>query len=607
MASSLQCLSHATPLTRHFLSNQFLLDLNIANPLGTAGKLAHAYETVLKDIWMKQPDATSPTALKRAIAIFAPRFAGCSQHDAQEFLAYLLDGLHEDLNRIRNAPYVELPDVSGDMNFHVAGAQAWDAHQRRNDSVVMGTFYGQFKSTCVCPTCERVSVSFDAFNHVSLEIPQLHNLTRFVPVMFVSEGVNTRYLVEVKRSGFVGDLRNELSLLCGVPVLRLSLCDVFEHSIYDILKDNKQLSVIRTSDIIVAYEVDPYTNSTIHAIGTNGLALANQPESDEVDGDKAVQKELFGYPFLVSFPADLTCRQVWERMWSLIKNHVDEEQRDLLTIRVVDNTSKPKPIFLDANVGTTNEDASALSPTNDEKLATYLGEGCTERFLFIALEWRNREQVESREEPERPEAMSLDPDKFVESTFHPSYAKALEKQRASNSFSKGVTLDQCFDTFTRPERLDENNMWYCSKCKEHVRAMKTMELWKLPNILVVHLKRFEFKHALRRDKLDTFVDFPLDGLDMSSHCASARRMGKEVVDDSVDATYDLFGVTNHYGRLGFGHYTAFARKWDEEGMSKEWSLFDDSTVRCVGDGRGRDDGVVTPSAYVLFYRRRTFT
>ena len=81
------------------------MDLNTSNPLGTGGKLALAYEVFLKDIWMKQGiTSISPTALKRAIALFAPRFANYQQHDAQEFLAYLFDGLHEDLNRIRRAP-----------------------------------------------------------------------------------------------------------------------------------------------------------------------------------------------------------------------------------------------------------------------------------------------------------------------------------------------------------------------------------------------------------------------------------------------------------------------------------------------------------------------
>jgi len=599
MASSLQCLSHATPLTRYFLSNQFLQDLNIANPLGTGGKLAHAYETVLKDIWMKQSDTTSPTALKRAIAMFAPRFAGCSQHDAQEFLAYLLDGLHEDLNRIRSAPYVELPDVSGDMNFHVAGAQAWEAHQRRNDSEIMNIFYGQFKSTCVCPICQRVSVSFDAFNHISLEIPQVNDLTRLVPVT-VSNGTNVRYLVDVRKSACVGDLRSELSNLCGIPVQRLAICDVYEHSIYDILKDNRQLTTIRTTDVLVAYEVDPYTNSTIHAIATNRMVPTPRDNVD-AEYDQMIPMELFGYPFLTSFSADFTCRQVWEHLWKMVEKHVDEDQKCCLTVRIVDNMGKPYPIFLDANVGTIDDDSTVVSPTSDEILAKFLDNGYTESFLFIALEWSDCEKMEASD------VKSIDLNKFLECKIHPSYSVALEKHHFNRTSSQGVSLDQCFNTFTRPERLDENNMWYCSKCKEHVRAMKTMELWKLPNILVIHLKRFEFKNSLRRDKLDTSVDFPLEGLDMSRHCASTRKNGADVVDDSIDATYDLFGVTNHYGRLGFGHYTAFARKWDEEGMSNEWALFDDSSVRCIGSGKGRNNGVVSPSAYVLFYRRRTFT
>ena len=134
---------------------------------------------------MAGPPYMSPSTLKRAIAMFAPRFVGCSQHDAQEFLAYLLDGLHEDLNRIRCAPYLELPDVNENSDMEIAGEEAWNAHKRRNDSLVMDTFYGQFKSTCVCPRCHSVSVSFDAFNHVSLEIPQPQS-NRFIPVLIFS-------------------------------------------------------------------------------------------------------------------------------------------------------------------------------------------------------------------------------------------------------------------------------------------------------------------------------------------------------------------------------------------------------------------------------------
>ena len=56
---------------------------------------------------------------------------------------------------MRNPPYVIIPDFTIDKDLFVAGAEAWDAYSRRNDSLVMDSFYGQFKSTCVCPQCER--------------------------------------------------------------------------------------------------------------------------------------------------------------------------------------------------------------------------------------------------------------------------------------------------------------------------------------------------------------------------------------------------------------------------------------------------------------------
>jgi ubiquitin C-terminal hydrolase/tetratricopeptide (TPR) repeat protein len=566
MNSALQCLSHATPLTRHFLSNTFLQDVNNQNPLGTGGKLANAYNQMLREVWMAGPTAMSPTTLKRAIAMFAPRFVGCSQHDAQEFLAYLLDGLHEDLNRIREAPYVELPDVNENSDMAIAGAAAWNAHQRRNDSLVMDTFYGQFKSTCVCPQCQCVSVSFDAFNHVSLEIPQPQS-NRFIPILVFSKDGKPpeRRMVEIRRGCFVAALRKDLSEQCGIRGERLALCDLYEYTMYEILQDSKNVNAIRTTDVLAAFDVDPYTNTTVHAICTHCTLT------------KEGKRELFGFPFLTSFPADYTCQQVYQHLWKQIQ-HVPGVKEEWMQVCITDNNGKARPVF--------PGDTAIVPREYVDKVIDYLGKDCTERFLFVSLEW-----IDSAD---------LDKAAFIQLTDHSSYTEGLRKERAMGA-ARSVTLDQCFQTFTRPERLDDNNKWYCSKCKDHVRAMKTMELWRLPNILVVHLKRFEFKHALRRDKLDTFVDFDMEGLDMSKYISHNNTA--DFVQDQIPAMYDLFAVTNHFGRLGFGHYTAFARPWDEQqGMSKDWALFDDSSVRGV-----TPDSVVTPAAYVLFYRRRQFS
>lgn len=597
MNSALQCLSHATPLTRHFLSNKFRSDINGDNPLGTGGKLALAYDDAMKDVWMKSKGtAISPTALKRAIALFAPRFAGCLQHDAQEFLAYLLDGLHEDLNRIVKAPYVEMPDVTDGHNMAIAGARAWDAHKRRNESLVMDTFYGQFQSTCVCPKCQRVSVSFDAFNHVSLEIPQMDKMTVVIPVFVFRQGgssVPYRYGITLPRQSFVADLRRTLAEMTGIPPDRLILCDIYDNTVYELLNDKKHISTIRPNDVIGAYENEPYGSKSIHVIATHSLRMKDQSGKEQLAG--------FGFPVVTSFSEDLKVSEIWEHAWQHVDHIVSQDgssdgyvdvnktvrREDIFKIRLVDGHRKPVEVFQTPDGSL----SSFLPRESSETLLHHLGKDCAESFVFFSLEWENMKVS--------AEKQLIDPQEFAVYNDHKSLIDAVKLQR-SKSGAKGVTLDECFQTFTKPERLDEHNMWYCSNCKEHVRALKTMKLWRLPNILVVHLKRFEFKHALRRDKLDTFVDFPLENLDMNPHCANWKAP-HEMVDDAVPAKYDLFGVINHFGRLGFGHYTAFARQWDESAISQDWALFDDSSVR-----ETEKSAVVTPAAYVLFYRRRTF-
>eukprot|EP00658_Telonema_sp_P-2_P056796 TRINITY_DN4524_c0_g1_i5.p1 TRINITY_DN4524_c0_g1~~TRINITY_DN4524_c0_g1_i5.p1 ORF type:complete len:1535 (+),score=420.35 TRINITY_DN4524_c0_g1_i5:150-4607(+) len=97
MNSSLQCLSHTHELTTHFLSGQHTADINETNPLGSGGKLATAYSDFVNQLWTGGFGVISPSALKTQIGGINKQFEGCSQHDAEELLSCLLNGLHEDL------------------------------------------------------------------------------------------------------------------------------------------------------------------------------------------------------------------------------------------------------------------------------------------------------------------------------------------------------------------------------------------------------------------------------------------------------------------------------------------------------------------------------
>ncbi|OTB20291.1 hypothetical protein K445DRAFT_7081 [Daldinia sp. EC12] len=164
-------------------------------------------------------------------------------------------------------------------------------------------------------------------------------------------------------------------------------------------------------------------------------------------------------------------------------------------------------------------------------------------------------------------------------------AQATRTRRRKN----GITLEACLDEFEREEILSEQDMWYCPRCKEHRRASKKFDLWKTPDILVIHLKRFS-SSGFRRDKLEVLVDFPLENLDITS-----RVLQKE---DGKQEIYDLIGVDCHWGGLGGGHYTAHAKNF----VDGQWYTYNDSSV-----SRASPDRIVDSSAYLLFYRRRSET
>jgi ubiquitin carboxyl-terminal hydrolase 4/11/15 len=157
-------------------------------------------------------------------------------------------------------------------------------------------------------------------------------------------------------------------------------------------------------------------------------------------------------------------------------------------------------------------------------------------------------------------------------------ALAARRQQGKGA-KRTITLADCLTEFTKEERLGEDDMWYCSQCKEHKQATKKVELWKVPDVLVFALKRFS-SSRYSRDKIDDLVDFPvLEALDMEPF-VEGDRVEKRLAEQMTNAphisepdslTYELYAVSNHFGGLGGGHYTAFAKN-PENGR---WYDFDD--------------------------------
>ncbi|XP_029806663.1 ubiquitin carboxyl-terminal hydrolase 8 isoform X3 [Suricata suricatta] len=319
MNSILQCLCNAPHLADYFNRNCYQDDINRSNLLGHKGEVAEEFGIIMKALWTGQYRYISPKDFKITIGKINDQFAGYSQQDSQELLLFLMDGLHEDLNKADNRKRHK-EENNDHLDDFKAAEHAWQKHKQLNESIIVALFQGQFKSTVQCLTCHKKSRTFEAFMYLSL------------------------------------------------PLASTSKC----------------------------------------------------------------------------------------------------------------------------------------------------------------------------------------------------------------------TLQDCLRLFSKEEKLTDNNRFYCSHCRTRRDSLKKIEIWKLPPVLLVHLKRFSYDGRWKQ-KLQTSVDFPLESLDLSQYVIGPKNNLKK---------YNLFSVSNHYGGLDGGHYTAYCRN----AARQRWFRFDDHEVSDLSVS-----SVKSSAAYILFY------
>ncbi|XP_067910269.1 ubiquitin carboxyl-terminal hydrolase 2-like isoform X2 [Heterodontus francisci] len=168
MNSILQCLSNSQELRDYCTQNTYRRELNNRSRTNTA--LMEEFAKLLQALWTSSSNAPiSPSEFKTQIQKYAPRFVGYNQQDAQEFLRFLLDGLHNEVNRVsvRSKAIVEDLDYLPDDE---KGRRMWKKYLEREDSRIVDLFVGQLKSSLTCSECGYCSTVFDPFWDLSLPI-----------------------------------------------------------------------------------------------------------------------------------------------------------------------------------------------------------------------------------------------------------------------------------------------------------------------------------------------------------------------------------------------------------------------------------------------------
>ena len=149
--------------------------------------------------------------------------------------------------------------------------------------------------------------------------------------------------------------------------------------------------------------------------------------------------------------------------------------------------------------------------------------------------------------------------------------------------NKTPTLIDCFNYYVQGEVLEGENAWFHEETSKKINIRKKILFWSFPNILVIDFKRFNN----RFQKNQILVTFPLDELDLSDYVIGYK---KDIY------KYELYGVCNHSGGTMGGHYTSYVKN-----ANGKWYHFNDTNVSEVSI----IESIVSPKAYVLFYRKKT--
>jgi len=421
----------------------------------------------------------------------------------------------------------------------------------------------------------------------------------------------TQYRVVVPLMGAVSDLCEALSRLSGVAAENMVVTDVYNHRFHKIFQMDEGLNHIMPRDDIFVYEVCGTSDDGSECV-TLPVYFRERKSRPSSTSSGAV---LYGQPLLVSVAKHkLTLESLYQAVCERISRYIkqplpkesgssplepgacngsrgdcegeDEEE--------MEHQEEGKEQLSETEGSGEDELGGDHGETTQKKVK---GQPCRKRlFTFSLVNSYGTADINSLATDGKllklnsRSTLAIDWDSETRSLYYDeqeseAYEKHVSMLQPQKKKKTAVALRDCIELFTTMETLGEHDPWYCPNCKKHQQATKKFDLWSLPKILVVHLKRFSYNRYWR-DKLDTVVEFPVRALNMSEFVCdlSARPY-----------VYDLIAVSNHYGAMGVGHYTAYAKNK----LNGKWYYFDDSNVSLASE-----DQIVTKAAYVLFYQRR---
>lgn len=577
-----------------------------------------------------------------------------NQHDSQELLSRLLDGLHEDLNIIQKKPYIEDKDCTDKDDGPQVAKTYWTNFLRRNYSKIIQSFYGQFRSQIKCPECEHVSVRYDPFELVSLPVPRYEVMEYRFSGFQISKNqdkqakkVSFTVKADNKHIPKVATVMEEFAkaMADGQPGNRYIMCfsgfsvhgdDIpLSSTVADVHNKNRdtfyrpKIFVFEKTDEEMAIEQKP---DSMHILCLSKLL--------ERENDRYASPEHPSFAKMVWGAEETTVEELYYRIFVKFAHFINTQELGIETKKKEDDSRElaPYPAFVEDYQKLFKEcmgnqkfnhkflfrikwGGEYLQYDSKQTLGELIkSAGSFAKDSGEVEHWNNASRLLKLDvwlDPVIKEYVSIDYMKKIQSDEIDVVFDSVQKDEEEG---KKHNIHSLIKKFCEPEVLDDHNLYNCSQCKKRVNGLKQVNIYKAPKYLILHMKKLKDNYGFRWSSSSSndhlMVDFEVDNFDLTPHLLDKepiscynipkedfmdkgnRRLEDRIIPEFTwtkdSMVYDCFGVINHYGSMHFGHYTAFAKN------NGQWYCYDDSTVTKVDDPRS----IVTTAAYVVFYERR---
>ena len=597
---SLQCLSNTKDLTKYFLFNYYQNDINLQTTFGSNGVLVKAYSDLINLMWLSKFVKINPHFFRVAFCVSTHKFMNSQQQDAMEFISLLLNYLHEDLNRVKQKPYLIIEEQREKESDILASQRIYSYNLKRDNSIIIDLFNGQFQNTIKCTTCFKEFKKYESFNNISLPIPEEHNhyIIKFFTTLkckYITININSettfedliinasKYLSknilnsikEAQKSKQSPEYINAL-LKQNIDIIKLDKNKII-NIIYSQPDDENEIQknykkklkpYINNEEEIVLYEREIIPE---YLLNIYVYPITTDPKDDD-------NINFLSYPIVFSVKHDLTLENleklINEKLSHIFLENIDVKNRHLIDLHILHSNK--------------NMNTGILKLIKSYKKCPFCNSDYSEKKYCPLYFYFNKNDIVSKlfkyskySEPIIILARSSYYD--LNKEVYPGY-----NFEENNTLNKYKNIYDSLNQFGKPEILGEDNLWDCPQCSTKRKISKWMRVFRAPNYLIIQLKRFKkksnsFFNFLESDKNETFVSFPMKNLDLSNYMDGPEK------DKCI---YNLYAIINHINNFGVNHFTAYCRN------NNKWVEYDDHKINYD------IENPVTKEAYILFYIKK---